>query len=186
MGKLAQWMDNVSADLKDGGDRTGIGTVMQKLGAHGLNSGNSAAVGDFMGSLPLGLLKAAKGSTELNDVGGIIGGETGNTWKGVKDLVSGGLQAAQMPSMLVAPEASEGVANRVGNAATAVMGSIPKATESKLVNAIGDIAENNGFARSEDADTLVDATKHLQQRHSSNAHRPRIRLLMTQPQAFRN
>jgi hypothetical protein len=104
LGKLAQWIDNVTADLKDGGDRTGIGTVMQKLGAHGLNSGNSAAVGDFMASLPLGLLKTAKGEAEL--VPSEIGGETGNTWKGVKDLVGGGLQAIQEPAAFVAPEES--------------------------------------------------------------------------------
>lgn len=103
-GKVAQWIDNVTADLKDGGDRTGIGTVMQKLGAHGLNSGNSAAVGDFMASLPLGLLKAAKGEAEL--VPSEIGGETGTTWKGVKDLVGGGLQAIQEPAAFVAPEES--------------------------------------------------------------------------------
>ena len=104
MGKLAQWIDNVSADMRDGGDRTGVGTVLQKLGAHGLNSGNSQAVGDFMASLPLGLMKAAKGAAEL--VPSEIGGETGNTWKGVKDLVGGGLQAIQEPAAFVAPEES--------------------------------------------------------------------------------
>lgn len=103
-GRLAQWIDNVSADLKDGGDRTGVGTVMQKLGAHGLNNGNSAAVGDFMASLPLGLMKAAKGAAEI--VPSAIGGETGNTWKGIKDLVGGGLQAIQEPAAFVAPEES--------------------------------------------------------------------------------
>ena len=104
MGKLAQWIDNVTADLKDGGDRTGIGTVMQKLGAHGLDNGNSSAVGDFMASLPLGLLKATKGEAEL--VPSAIGGETGNTWKGIKDLVRGGLQAITEPAAFVAPEES--------------------------------------------------------------------------------
>jgi len=170
MGKLASWIDDVTADLQDGGDRTGVGTVMQKLGARGLHNGNSAAVGDFMASLPLGLLKATKGGAEL--IPSEVGGEKGNTWKGVKDLVGGGLQAMQMPGMFVAPEASEQVADIAGNAtakvakpiidkAVALVTNIPKATESKLVDAIGDIAESNGFARSEDADTIVEATKHL-------------------------
>jgi hypothetical protein len=104
MGKLADWTDNVSADLQDGGDRTGLGTVMAKLGAHGLHNGNSAAVGDFMGSLPLGLLKAGKGTAEVTPQ--VLGGEKGKTIQGVKDLVGGGLQAMQIPSAVVAPEFS--------------------------------------------------------------------------------
>ena len=75
MGKLASWIDDVTTDLQDGGDRTGVGTVMQKLGARGLHNGNSAAVGDFMASLPLGLLKAGKGAAEL--IPSEIGGEKG-------------------------------------------------------------------------------------------------------------
>jgi hypothetical protein len=167
MGKLAQWVDNVTLDLKDGGDRTGVGTVMQKLGAHGIDSGNSEAVGDFMASLPLGLLKAGKGAAEV--VPSQVGGEKGNTWKGVKDLVGGGLQALSMPSAFAGPEASafsdEGllsdaanVAGKVTSKITAPLSSavqsaksvftnIPKQTESQLVETVGDAAEHAGLDR---------------------------------------
>jgi hypothetical protein len=57
-GKVERWARNVSEDLKYGTDLTGIGTVLKKMGAHGVYSGNPEAVGDFMGSLPLGLSKA--------------------------------------------------------------------------------------------------------------------------------
>jgi hypothetical protein len=126
MGRLAQWIDNVALDMKDGGDRTGVGTVLQKLGAHGLDSGNSQAVGDFMASLPLGMLKAAKGAAEL--VPSEIGGETGNTWKGVEDLVGGGLQALAEPAAFVAPEESalseEGLLSDAADAASAASSSV--------------------------------------------------------------
>jgi flagellar motility protein MotE (MotC chaperone) len=203
MGKLASWIDNVTSDLQDGGDRTGVGTVLQKLGAHGIDSGNSAAVGDFMASLPLGLLKAAKGGAEM--VPSAIGGEKGNTWRGVKDLVGGGLKAISEPAAFVAPEESalsdEGLLNdaagaaakatdAVGNAASAVKSAaapvvqkvadvasglknvltdIPKETESNLVDAIGDAAENSGFDRSDTAATLKDAVSDLSDKFRGRA-----------------
>jgi hypothetical protein len=109
-GKIAQWAANVGHDLKYGTDLTGVGTVLQKLGAHGLYSGNSEKVGDFMGSLPLGLLKATQGAGELPD----------QPAQGAKDIVKGVAQAATMPSMVVAPElGAEGAA--------AVVDAIPSA-----------------------------------------------------------
>jgi hypothetical protein len=118
MGKLARWIDNVSEDIKNGTDLTGVGTVLKKLGAHGVYGGNSQAVGDFMASLPLGLMKAAKGAAEV--VPQAIGGEKGNTWQGIKDLVGGGLQALTIPASFAGPEASglsdEGLLNDAGEA----------------------------------------------------------------------
>jgi len=102
MGKIARWVDSVSNDIKYGTDETGIGTVLKKMGAHGVYSGNSEAVGDFMASLPLGLLKATKGGAEVTPH--VLGGEKGKTWQGVKDLVGGGIQAVTMPAAFVAPE----------------------------------------------------------------------------------
>jgi hypothetical protein len=173
LGKFGRWAENVSNDLKYGTDETGIGTVLKKMGAHGVYMGNSEAVGDFMASLPLGLLKAAKGTSELAP--SVIGGEKGRTWQGLKDVVGGGLQAVQIPSAFVAPEVGEVAAEGAGKAASAagragsavidkvkpLVTDIPKATEGKLVDALGDIAEKSGFERSDTADTVVDATKHL-------------------------
>lgn len=103
-----QWAENVGNDLKHGTDITGIGTVLQKMGAHGVYSGNSQAVGDFMASLPLGIAKATQGAAEIP--------QSGKTWQGTKDVVSGGLQAATIPASFIAPEAAEASASGVGNA----------------------------------------------------------------------
>lgn len=103
IGKIARWVENLSDDIKYGTDETGIGTVLKKMGAHGVYSGNPEAVADFMASLPLGTLKAAKGATEVTPE--VLGGPKGKTWEGIKDLVSGGLQAATMPAGIVGPEA---------------------------------------------------------------------------------
>jgi hypothetical protein len=98
-GKVERWARNVSEDLKYGTDLTGIGTVLKKMGAHGVYSGNTQAVGDFMGSLPLGLSKVLTGMGEV--------AQSGKRVQGAKDAVSGGLQAATIPSAFVAPEGAE-------------------------------------------------------------------------------
>jgi hypothetical protein len=116
LGKFGRWAENVSNDMKYGTDETGIGTVLKKMGAHGVYMGNPEAVGDFMASLPLGLLKAAKGTSELAPA--VIGGEKGRTWQGMKDVVGGGLQAIEIPSAFVAPEAGEIAAEGAGKAAS--------------------------------------------------------------------
>lgn len=97
---VKQWSENVSNDIKYGTDVTGIGTVLKKMGAHGVYSGNSEALGDFMASLPLGLARMTKGAAEAPSA----------PWQGTKDVFGGGLQAATMPSMFIAPEGSEAAA----------------------------------------------------------------------------
>lgn len=59
-------------------------------------SGVGERTGDFMASAPLGLLKAAKGVSEIP--------QKGKTWQGAKDIVSGGLQASEMPASFMGPE----------------------------------------------------------------------------------
>jgi hypothetical protein len=98
-GQVERWARNLSEDLKYGTDLTGIGTVLKKMGAHGVYSGNPAAVGDFMASLPLGLSKVVTGMGEV--------AQPGKRVQGAKDTVSGGLQAATIPSAFVAPEGAE-------------------------------------------------------------------------------
>src|SRR5580658_3734311 len=51
-GKLSRWAQNVADDIKYGTDVTGVGSVLKKLGAHGVYEGEPHAVGDFMASLP--------------------------------------------------------------------------------------------------------------------------------------
>src|SRR5579862_215206 len=123
LGKFGKWADNVSNDLKYGTDETGIGTVLKKMGAHGVYAGNPQAVGDFMTSLPLGLLKVAKGATEAAPQ--IIGGPKGKTWEGVKDIANGAIQASEMPAAFMAPEEAELAANKAGQATEAVK-AVPK------------------------------------------------------------
>src|SRR5437879_5174266 len=63
---LEQWTDNVLNDIKYGTDLTGVGTVLKKMGAHGVYAGNPEAVGDFMASLPLGVLKMIRGGAKVS------------------------------------------------------------------------------------------------------------------------
>ena len=98
-GKVQRWAANVSHDLQYGTDLTGVGSVMKGLGAHGLYNGNAPAVGDFIGSLPLGLLKATQGAGEVF--------QPGQRWQGVKDAAGGLLDASTMPAAFIAPEAGE-------------------------------------------------------------------------------
>ena len=94
---LEQWANNVSNDLKYGTDITGVGTVLKKMGAHGVYAGNPEAVGDFMASLPLGAIKAVRG------VGKVAQGKFAS---GGKDIASGAGQAVTIPAAFVAPEES--------------------------------------------------------------------------------
>lgn len=101
-GKVARWAEQVSNDVKYGTDFTGVGAFLKKMGAHGVYTGNSQAVGDFMASIPLGLLTTIKGEAELpnaQSAGGVL--------QSVKDMAGGAAQAATMPTAVVAPESSE-------------------------------------------------------------------------------
>ena len=119
MGKIGRWTDNVTHDLKYGTDLTGVGVLLKKMGAHGLDVGNSPKVGDFMGSLPLGLLRATKGVTEVPS----------QPMQGARDIVGGAAQAATMPSMVMGPEggAATEAAGAAVKGASKVAGLIPSA-----------------------------------------------------------
>lgn len=103
-GKLSRWAQNVSDDIKYGTDVTGVGSILKKLGAHGVYDGAPHAVGDFMASLPLGLLRATRGAGELSD---------GQVIQGGKDIVGGAGQATEMATPFVAPEAAAAGASKV-------------------------------------------------------------------------
>lgn len=62
--------------------------------------GVGQGAGDFMMSLPLGLLKMAKGGTEIPQ---------GKVLSGTGDIISGGLEAATIPGSFIAPEATEAI-----------------------------------------------------------------------------
>jgi hypothetical protein len=94
-GKVETWAENVMNDIKYGTDKTGVGSVLKKMGAHGVYMGNPQAVGDFMASLPLGLLRTTKGAAEVT--------QGGKGTQGVGDIISGALQASTMPASLVSP-----------------------------------------------------------------------------------
>jgi len=124
--KLSRWAENVSNDIKHGTDITGIGAFMKKMGAHGVYAGNAEAVGDYIASLPLGLLKATKGAGEIGQ---------GKLWQGTKSVVGGALQASEIPSAFIAPEAGEAgakIAAKGTEAATEAIKAGSKAITSKL------------------------------------------------------
>lgn len=124
-GKFERWARNLNEDLRDGTDLTGIGTVLKKMGAHGLGDN---PVGDFMGSIQLGLAKALIGASELSQ---------GKVWPGMRDTASGVLGVGTIPLSFAGPEggvageafdtaagkagqAYDAVAEQAGRAANAV------------------------------------------------------------------
>ena len=132
--KLERWADNVAYDLEHGTDLTGVGHVLKAMGVHGVYNGNSQAVGDFMASLPLGLLKGVKGEAELT--------QSGKRWQGVKNIAGGALDASTIPGAFIAPEAAEAAPEVLGKAGDAVASAAGKAgtvaaeQSGKAVNAI--------------------------------------------------
>ncbi len=112
---LEQWAADVQRDLMDGGGRTTLGALLHKLGAPGLQTGVSPEAAQWMGSLPLGLSKAAQGAAET--------AQPGQRTQGLKDMGAGALQAATLPGAFVAPEAGEasvaGIDAAAGQAARA-------------------------------------------------------------------
>lgn len=128
--RAERWAGNVAYDLEHGTNLTGVGSVLKAMGAHGLDYGNSQGVADYMGSLPLGLLKAAKGESEL--------AQSGKRWKGAKDIAGGALQAATIPGSFVAPEAGEIAPEVLDRAASAAgkAGTAVAETAGKTANAV--------------------------------------------------
>lgn len=129
MDSIAKWTDNVANDIKYGTDTTGVGTVLKKMGAHGVYNGNSQAVGDFMASLPLGLMRMAKGGAETNQPGKVI--------QGAKDIMAGAGQAATMPSLADTGGAVDTAAG-LAEAATKAPGRIIEAA-SKIPSAVSEL-----------------------------------------------
>ncbi len=111
MDSIAKWSDNVANDIKYGTDVTGIGTVLKKMGAHGVYNGEPQKVGDFMASLPLGLLQAAKGGAELTGRVGGASGDPSQVMQGAKDVVGGLTNAATIPALADTGGTMEGMAN---------------------------------------------------------------------------
>src|SRR6185437_6269287 len=64
------WLDQLDDDLRMGGGRTLIGRTLGRMegrgdkGFNGLESGVSPAAAQYMGSLPLGAVKMAKGAVD--------------------------------------------------------------------------------------------------------------------------
>jgi hypothetical protein len=92
------------------------------MGAHGLNYGQPEAVGEYMASLPLGLLRQVKGAAQMTKEQG--GGEG---WQGVKDLVGGAAQSTQIPASFAVGEEGGAVGGAVDTAVGKVFGDVDKA-----------------------------------------------------------
>jgi hypothetical protein len=144
LGKLGQWAEDLQDDLRYGSDITGVGSVLRAMGARGLYAGNSQDVAEFMASLPLGLLKATKGATQVAPQ--VIGGPGGKTWEGVKNLGGGLLQASTIPAAFIAPEASplskEGLLADAAEAASKTSGAITDAA-GRVRDAVGPLRESS-------------------------------------------
>jgi hypothetical protein len=154
-GKLSRWAQNVADDIRYGTDLTGVGTVLKHLGAHGVYEGEPHAVGEFMASLPLGLLRATKGAGEVGQ---------GQLLQGGKDIAAGGLQAVQMPGSFVSPDIA-------GGATEAIDKFIPSASR-----AGENFSQIMGVAKDIPIDVRMpgDVALNIQKLSESGASRPKV------------
>lgn len=74
-----------------------------------VTTGSQAGAGEFMASAPLGALRVARGGAEV----------ASHPLQATKDIVGGGLQAATMPGMVLAPEAAEAAGGLIPSTARA-------------------------------------------------------------------
>ena len=176
---VVPWFNDVENDLRHGGGRTVVGRTLGHLQEQGdkvytgLEAGASPGQTDFMGSVPLGATKAAKGAAEL--------GWSGQPGQGLKDIVSGTAQAATVPSAFMGGPIAEGadamipsrlragqVLGDIGNAAKDVP-VIPRATMpavrrwSELTEAGGKTAKPITKLSNRLTDYLTPATKEPQE-----------------------
>lgn len=96
-GHVKQFLDDLDADLRQGGTRTFLGRALGAAqgrgdkGYTGLESGGTKATADFMGSVPLGAVKTAQGIAEMHD----------HPVNGTLKTLSGVSQMAMIPSMVM-------------------------------------------------------------------------------------
>lgn len=152
--KTERWAQNVADDIKYGTDVTGVGTLLHKMGAHGVYNGNSQDVGDFMASLPLGVLRATKGGAEVT--------QEGKAWEGTKDIVGGTAQALTIPSAFMGGPAAEAGAEATSAVAGKVFGDADKAGQlfQKVAAAAKDVdvpVTDEMYAAIKEAKELADA-----------------------------
>lgn len=157
--RLARWAQNAMEDVRNGTDLTGVGTVLKKMGAHGLNYGAPEKVAEFMGSMPLGVLQGVQGAGELM---------SGQPWEGAKNVVGGTLKTAEIPSLFVAPDA--GTAALEGGASK-LSAAIP--SEARATRAFQEVM---GAARYIPVDTTAPGASALQLQHlaDSGATMPKV------------
>jgi hypothetical protein len=105
----SSWLGDVENDLMSGGGRTVIGRGIGHLqgrgdqGMSGLSSGVGEGVANEMGSIPLGLTRAAQGVVEHKPL----------------KTIAGGLQAASIPLQMMAGPEVEAIRGAIPNAARA-------------------------------------------------------------------
>lgn len=116
---VQDWLKNAETDLREGGNRTGVGRVLGKMQGNegkytGLESGTSKSAANFMGSVPLGAVETARGVASMGE----------HPVKGAVDAVKGVAHMAEMPGMVMGAPAAEGVPAAIGK----VLEKLPTAT----------------------------------------------------------
>lgn len=111
------YLHDVENDLRHGGNRTIVGRVLGDLqgrgdkGYTGLEYGTSPGVANYMGSIPLGLVKSAEGVGEAS---------TGHPLTGLKDFGLGALQTYTLPLTVAAGPATEATGDAAAAGASAL------------------------------------------------------------------
>jgi hypothetical protein len=120
---IQDWLKDAGTDLREGGDRTGVGRVLGKMQGNegkytGLNDGVSKGAADFMGSIPLGAVETAQGVASMKE----------HPVRGTVDALKGVAHMAEMPSMVMGGPAMEGAPAAI----TKVLEKLPTATRGAM------------------------------------------------------
>jgi hypothetical protein len=114
LGKMENWLEGLSSDIKHGTGETLPGRLLQRAGAKGTEYGTSPAVAAFMSSPVQGPIRAAIGETQAGQ---------GKLWQGAKNIGGGALDTLQIPGTFmggpVAAKSLETVADMLPSAARA-------------------------------------------------------------------
>jgi hypothetical protein len=97
---ISSWLEDLEADVRTGTGATLPGRILKKMGAPGLEMGQSKEVGEFMGSPLLGPIHAAQGVAMLPQ----------HPWEGTKKAVGGMFEAGTIPGLLAAAPEEGGAA----------------------------------------------------------------------------
>lgn len=133
---VRQWLRDLESDLRYGGEQTAVGRALKSVGYQGAES--------------LGSMEGTAGKTLVSPLTGLVHIATGyadvakgKLGQGAGEIGSGFLETAEIPSMFIAPEASE-LAATAPRAAKSAIWFLPSNRAARAGKLFASVAEDAG------------------------------------------